>query len=69
MMTLRQVELSRPVCENSFQSQAVVTTNAFIRKAEEWFHRVADDFVNKTSQSWIITVTELQREDPQECFA
>lgn len=38
------------------------------RNAEEWFHRVAEEIVNETSQSWIIAVTEQQREDPQEWF-
>ena len=41
MTTLRQIELSCPVCGNSFQSQAVVTTNAFGGKRTDFHERAA----------------------------
>lgn len=41
MTTLRQIELSCPICENSFQSQAVVTTNAFGGKRTDFHERAA----------------------------
>jgi uncharacterized protein (DUF2225 family) len=41
MTTLRQIELSCPICGNSFQSQAVVTTNAFGGKKTDFHERAA----------------------------
>jgi uncharacterized protein (DUF2225 family) len=41
MTTLRQIELSCPICGNSFQSQAVVTTNAFGGKRTDFHERAA----------------------------
>lgn len=41
MTTLRRIELSCPVCQNSFQSQAVVTTNAFGGKRTDFHERAA----------------------------
>ncbi|MDQ3244422.1 MAG: DUF2225 domain-containing protein [Gemmatimonadota bacterium] len=41
MTTLRQIELSCPVCGNSFHSQAVVTTNAFGGKRTDFHERAA----------------------------
>jgi len=41
MTTLRQIILSCPVCGNSFQSQAVVTTNAFGGKRTDFHERAA----------------------------
>ncbi len=41
MTTLRQIELSCPICENSFHSQAVVTTNAFGGKRTDFHERAA----------------------------
>jgi uncharacterized protein len=41
MTTLRQIELSCPICQNSFQSQAVVTTNAFGGKRTDFHERAA----------------------------
>ena len=41
MTTLRQIELSCPICENSFRSQAVVTTNAFGGKRTDFHERAA----------------------------
>jgi len=41
MTTLRRIELSCPICENSFQSQAVVTTNAFGGKRTDFHERAA----------------------------
>lgn len=41
MTTLRQIDLSCPVCGNSFQSQAVVTTNAFGGKRTDFHERAA----------------------------
>lgn len=41
MTTLRQIELSCPICENSFQSQAVVSTNAFGGKRTDFHERAA----------------------------
>lgn len=40
MTTLRQIELSCPICDNSFKSQAVVTTNSFGGKRTD-FHECA----------------------------
>ncbi len=41
MTTLRQIELSCPICGNSFQSQAVVSTNAFGGKRTDFHERAA----------------------------
>lgn len=41
MTTLRQIELSCPICENSFLSQSVVTTNAFGGKRTDFHERAA----------------------------
>ncbi len=41
MTTLRQIELSCPICDNSFKSQAVVTTNAFGGKRTDFHERAA----------------------------
>ena len=41
MTTLRQIELSCPICGNSFQSQAVVTINAFGGKRTDFHERAA----------------------------
>ncbi len=41
MTTLRQIELSCPVCGNSFYSQAVVATNAFGGKRTDFHERAA----------------------------
>src|SRR6185295_16331663 len=41
MTTLRQIELSCPICGNSFRSQAVVTTNAFGGKRTDFHERAA----------------------------
>ena len=41
MTTLRQIELSCPICGNSFQSQAVVTTNSFGGKRTDFHERAA----------------------------
>ncbi len=41
MTTLRQIVLSCPVCENTFQSQAVVTTNAYGGKRTDFHERAA----------------------------
>lgn len=41
MTTLRHIELSCPICGNSFQSQAVVTTNAFGGKRTDFHERAA----------------------------
>ena len=41
MTTLRQIELSCPICGNSFQSQAVVATNAFGGKRTDFHERAA----------------------------
>src|SRR5688572_12384919 len=41
MTTLRQIELSCPICGNSFHSQAVVTTNAFGGKRTDFHERAA----------------------------
>jgi uncharacterized protein (DUF2225 family) len=41
MTTLRQIELSCPICGTSFQSQAVVTTNAFGGKRTDFHERAA----------------------------
>lgn len=41
MTTLRQIELSCPVCGNSFRSQAVVSTNAFGGKRTDFHERAA----------------------------
>ncbi len=41
MTTLRQIVLSCPVCGNSFQSQAVATTNAFGGKRTDFHERAA----------------------------
>lgn len=41
MTTLRQIELCCPVCDNSFKSQAVVTTNAFGGKRTDFHERAA----------------------------
>jgi uncharacterized protein (DUF2225 family) len=41
MTTLREIELSCPVCGNSFYSQAVVTTNAFGGKRTDFHERAA----------------------------
>lgn len=41
MTTLRQIELNCPICGNSFQSQAVVTTNAFGGKRTDFHERAA----------------------------
>lgn len=41
MTTLRQIELSCPICRNSFQSQAVVSTNAFGGKRTDFHERAA----------------------------
>lgn len=41
MTTLRQIDLSCPACGNSFQSQAVVSTNAFGGKRTDFHERAA----------------------------
>ncbi len=41
MTTLRQIELGCPICGNSFQSQAVVSTNAFGGKRTDFHERAA----------------------------
>jgi uncharacterized protein (DUF2225 family) len=41
MTTLRQIELSCPICGNSFHSQAVVSTNAFGGKRTDFHERAA----------------------------
>jgi uncharacterized protein len=41
MTTLRQIELNCPICGNSFQSQAVVSTNAFGGKRTDFHERAA----------------------------
>ena len=41
MTTLREIVLSCPVCGNSFQSQAVATTNAFGGKRTDFHERAA----------------------------
>ena len=41
MTTLRQIELCCPICSNSFQSQAVVSTNAFGGKRTNFHERAA----------------------------
>lgn len=41
MTTLRQIELSCPICDKSFKSQAVVTTNAFGGKRTDFHERAA----------------------------
>jgi uncharacterized protein (DUF2225 family) len=41
MTTLRQIELCCPICGNSFQSQAVVSTNAFGGKRTDFHERAA----------------------------
>jgi uncharacterized protein (DUF2225 family) len=41
MTTLRQIVLSCPVCGNNFESQAVVTTNAFGGKRTDFHERAA----------------------------
>ena len=41
MTTLRQIELSCPICGKCFQSQAVVTTNAFGGKRTDFHERAA----------------------------
>ncbi len=41
MTTLRRIELSCPICGNSFHSQAVVTTNAFGGKRTDFHERAA----------------------------
>lgn len=41
MTTLRQIELICPICENNFQSQAVVTTNAFGGKRTDFHEHAA----------------------------
>lgn len=41
MTTLRQIELCCPVCENSFWSQAVASTNAFGGKRTDFHQRAA----------------------------
>lgn len=41
MTTLCQIVLSCPVCENTFQSQAVVTTNAYGGKRTDFHGRAA----------------------------
>jgi uncharacterized protein len=41
MTTLRQIELSCPICGNSFRSQAVVSTNAFGGKRTDFHERAA----------------------------
>lgn len=41
MTTLRQIELSCPICKNSFQSQAVVSTNAFGGKRTDFHEQAA----------------------------
>src|SRR5450756_1577507 len=41
MTTLRQIELSCPVCDNEFKSQSVVSTNAFGGKRTDFHERAA----------------------------
>ena len=41
MTTLRQIELTCPVCENRFRSQAVVSTNSFGGKRTDFHERAA----------------------------
>jgi len=41
MTTLRQIDLSCPACGNTFQSQAVVSTNAFGGKRTDFHERAA----------------------------
>lgn len=41
MTTLRQIELSCPICGNSFQSQAVVSTNSFGGKRTDFHEQAA----------------------------
>ena len=41
MTTLQQIELSCPVCETSFRSQAVVSTNSFGGKRTDFHERAA----------------------------
>jgi len=41
MTTLRQIELSYPICRNSFQFQAVVSTNAFSGKRTDFHEHAA----------------------------
>jgi uncharacterized protein len=41
MTTLRQIQLSCPICGHSFKSQAVVTTNAFGGKRTDFHERAA----------------------------
>jgi uncharacterized protein (DUF2225 family) len=41
LTTLRQIELSCPICGNSFRSQAVVSTNAFGGKRTDFHERAA----------------------------
>ncbi|MFN2601282.1 MAG: DUF2225 domain-containing protein [Gemmatimonadaceae bacterium] len=41
MTTLRQIELSCPICANSFHSQAVVSTNAFGGKRTDFHEHAA----------------------------